>query len=185
MKVQVPVPHSLQRVVHNPLYDMHEPSADGPMTPSSGGGAGAGGFGAAWLPPVGQGGFAHGQGQGLMGIGGAAAGAAAGGAGGQAPGAALLAPPVLAPVGAGGPAAGGEGGGVDGGGGIGAAGAGNEAGLMDHLEDMLDAAVGGAVHGVGVHGGWVWSRERWKRRVAVCIGTSARGEGGGPRRDDV
>ncbi len=154
--MQVPVPHSLQRVVQNPLYDMHEPSADGPMTPGSGGGGaggGGGGFGAAWLPPVGQGGLAHGQGQGVMGIAGAAVGAAAGGAGGQAPGAALLAPPVLAPVGAGGHAAGGDGGGVDGVGGIGGAGggAGNEAGLMDHLEDMLDAAVGGAAE----HAVWV------------------------------
>ncbi|KXZ47659.1 hypothetical protein GPECTOR_33g541 [Gonium pectorale] len=50
MKVQVPVPHSLQHVVHNPLYDMHEPAASGPGSPHGGGGGGLGGVAGAWQP---------------------------------------------------------------------------------------------------------------------------------------
>lgn len=58
MKVQVPVPHSLQRVVHNPLYDMHESplhGATGPAAPhlpaAAGGGMPPPAAGAVMAPP--------------------------------------------------------------------------------------------------------------------------------------
>ncbi|GLC42680.1 hypothetical protein PLESTB_001126600 [Pleodorina starrii] len=109
MKVQVPVPHSLQRVVHNPLYDLHEPVAGGPSPAAAGwpgafGAAGAGAAGGMAPPAPGAAGAA------------VAAGAAA-------------ANPIAPFGGAGG-----------GGGGGGFNGEGNE-GLMDNLEDILEAAM--------------------------------------------
>ncbi|GLI59375.1 hypothetical protein VaNZ11_001240 [Volvox africanus] len=98
MKVQVPVPHSLQRVVHNPLYDLHEPMAD--ASPSA----------SRW-PPI----F---------------------GANGEGGVAAAMAPPAPGAAGAVGAAA--QPGAPNGGGGF--LGEGQE-GLMDNLEDILEAAM--------------------------------------------
>ncbi|GIL77423.1 hypothetical protein Vretifemale_6876 [Volvox reticuliferus] len=96
MKVQVPVPHSLQRVVHNPLYDLHEPVADGASPPAS------------RLPPI---------------FGANAGGGVAAAMGPPAPGAAGAAAQPGAP-----------------GAGAGLLGEG-QGGLMDNLEDVLEAAM--------------------------------------------
>ncbi|EFJ48774.1 hypothetical protein VOLCADRAFT_90606 [Volvox carteri f. nagariensis] len=105
MKVEVPVPHSLQRVVHNPLYDTHEPVADGASLAAAG-----------W-PALG-----------------AAAAAAA-----------VMAPPPPVPPGVAAAAGGGNvaaaqppAGGLFGGAGLVVEG---QEGLMDNLEDVLEAAM--------------------------------------------
>ena len=145
MKVQVPVPHSLQRVVHNPLYDMAD----------TGGGGGGMGLEDPYGGVFGVGGEYGGGGMGLGygGVGGVGAGggvwpavfaAGAGGAAGAGAGAGAAA--VMAPPPGGGAAAGGGGAGAAV---VGDGGAAGE-GLMDNLEDILEGAVSGAAWaGVG------------------------------------
>ncbi|KAG2454980.1 hypothetical protein HYH02_000806 [Chlamydomonas schloesseri] len=137
MKVQVPVPHSLQRVVHNPLYDMADTGSHGGMGLDDPYGGTYGVYGGEYSG-LGMG-MGLGMGLGYGGAAGAAAGAGGLGAlGGGGGGAAVMAPPAGAVGGAVGAAGGGGGGAAAAV--VGDGGAAGE-GLMDNLEDILEGAV--------------------------------------------